>query len=218
MALSVDERDEALRLAGDELEDARQVGQARALGVALRTLGVLESNRDLLRQGSYRAGGVPGTSRERARADRARRSDAPSLRARLSGNLSASDWTSRSRAVPHAFPIASAPSWKASGARLRRERVTGRDALTPSELRVARLAAQGRTNNEIAQALFVTPKTIDTHLSRVYSKLGISSRRALAAALEEVVAREGATVQEPSAGMILAIPTRPGWRWTAIDS
>jgi DNA-binding CsgD family transcriptional regulator len=73
---------------------------------------------------------------------------------------------------------------KSSGARLRRERVTGRDALTPSELRVARLASEGRTNNEVAQALFVTPKTIDTHLTRVYSKLGISSRRALAGVLK----------------------------------
>jgi DNA-binding CsgD family transcriptional regulator len=62
--------------------------------------------------------------------------------------------------------------------------VTGRDALTPSELRVARLVAQGNTNNEVAQSLFVTPKTVDTHLSHIYSKLGISSRRALAAALE----------------------------------
>jgi DNA-binding CsgD family transcriptional regulator len=73
-----------------------------------------------------------------------------------------------------------------SGARLRRERIHGRDALTPSELRVARLAAEGRTNNEVAQALFVTPKTVDTHLTRAYSKLGISSRRALSAALEGV--------------------------------
>ncbi len=62
---------------------------------------------------------------------------------------------------------------------------------------MARLAAEGRTNNEIAQALFVTPKTIDTHLSRVYSKLGISSRRAVAAALTESIAPNAGTPVEP---------------------
>ena len=74
---------------------------------------------------------------------------------------------------------------QSSGAHLRRERTSGPDSLTPSELRVARLAAEGRTNNEVAQALFVTPKTVDTHLSHVYAKLGISSRRELAAALAQ---------------------------------
>jgi DNA-binding NarL/FixJ family response regulator len=47
------------------------------------------------------------------------------------------------------------------------------------------MAAEGPTNREIAQALFVTPKTVEVHLSRVYRKLGISSRSQLAAALVE---------------------------------
>jgi len=72
----------------------------------------------------------------------------------------------------------------AAGARPRRLHLTGRDALTPSELRVAVLAGGGRTNNEVAQALFITPKTVDTHLTNAYAKLGISSRRDLAAALD----------------------------------
>ena len=71
----------------------------------------------------------------------------------------------------------------AAGARPRREFWTGRDALTPSELRVARMAAEGRTSQEIAQALFVTTKTIDTHLNHIYAKLSINSRRQLASAL-----------------------------------
>jgi DNA-binding NarL/FixJ family response regulator len=55
--------------------------------------------------------------------------------------------------------------------------------LTGSELRVARMAAEGLTNREIAQALFVTPKTVEVHLSNAYRKLEIRSRRQLAGAL-----------------------------------
>ncbi|MBN8867112.1 MAG: AAA family ATPase [Solirubrobacterales bacterium] len=57
------------------------------------------------------------------------------------------------------------------------------DELTASERRVAEYAAGGRTNREIAEELFVTPKTVENHLTRVYAKLGIASRRDLAAAL-----------------------------------
>jgi DNA-binding CsgD family transcriptional regulator len=57
------------------------------------------------------------------------------------------------------------------------------DELTASERRIAEHAAGGLTNREIAEQLFVTPKTVENHLTRVYGKLGISSRRELAAAL-----------------------------------
>jgi DNA-binding NarL/FixJ family response regulator len=67
----------------------------------------------------------------------------------------------------------------AIGVRPRATDRTGADALTPSERRVAELAAAGGTNREIAQALFVTEKTIETHLGRTFRKLDISSRRQL---------------------------------------
>ena len=67
----------------------------------------------------------------------------------------------------------------ATGARPRRAMVTGRDALTPSERRIAALAADGRSNREIAQSLFVTPKTVETHLCRIYQKLAINNRNEL---------------------------------------
>lgn len=60
--------------------------------------------------------------------------------------------------------------------------VTGWEALTPAELEVSELAAQGMTNPEIGRRLFVSPRTVETHLSHVYAKLGISSRVELAAA------------------------------------
>jgi DNA-binding CsgD family transcriptional regulator len=49
---------------------------------------------------------------------------------------------------------------------------------------VARLAAAGRTNRQIAESLFVTPKTVEYHLANAYGKLGIDSRAALRTALE----------------------------------
>lgn len=73
---------------------------------------------------------------------------------------------------------------RASGARPRRERISGVDALTPSERRIAELAAEGLSNREIAEALWVTRKTVEYHLSRVYAKLEIPSRGALAEALD----------------------------------
>ena len=59
------------------------------------------------------------------------------------------------------------------------------DALTPTELRVVRLAAESRTNREIAHELYVTLKTVEGHLSRAYAKLGINGRAELSGVLEE---------------------------------
>ncbi len=73
----------------------------------------------------------------------------------------------------------------ATGARPRSSALSGPGSLTPSERRVADLAASGQTNKQIAQALFVTPKTVEVHLSNTYRKLEIGSRRELAEALSE---------------------------------
>ena len=70
-----------------------------------------------------------------------------------------------------------------AGGRPRRPAITGVDALTPSERRVAQLVAQGRTNRQIAHFLFVSPRTVTTHLTHVYQKIGISSRSELSALL-----------------------------------
>jgi DNA-binding CsgD family transcriptional regulator len=70
---------------------------------------------------------------------------------------------------------------------------SGVESLTATERRVADMAADGMTNREIAQALFVTLKTVEVHLSQSYRKLGIGSRRQLSEALgaREPVAAAG---------------------------
>ena len=68
---------------------------------------------------------------------------------------------------------------RASGIRLRREALTGADALTASERRIADLAVAGASNAEIAQGLFLTVKTVEMHLTHAYRKLGISRRSQL---------------------------------------
>jgi DNA-binding CsgD family transcriptional regulator len=72
---------------------------------------------------------------------------------------------------------------RATGAKPRRARLTGVEALTASERRVAELAAHGLTNREIAQALFVTARTVEGHLTRTFHKLDLRSRDDLPGAL-----------------------------------
>jgi DNA-binding NarL/FixJ family response regulator len=73
---------------------------------------------------------------------------------------------------------------RAAGARPRRQRLTGRDALTASELRIAKLAAKGDSNRKIAHDLYLKLRTIETHLTSTYRKLGITTRDQLAEALD----------------------------------
>ena len=68
---------------------------------------------------------------------------------------------------------------RASGARLRRPDTSPRDELTPQELQVALVVADGVTNREAAARLFLSPKTIEVHLSRAYRKLGVRTRTEL---------------------------------------
>jgi DNA-binding CsgD family transcriptional regulator len=82
--------------------------------------------------------------------------------------LGATAWSSRSRS-----------ELAASGERLRSSAVA-RESLTPREMQVALAVAEGASNNEVAAALYLTPKTVEYHLTRVYRKLGLRSRAELA--------------------------------------
>ena len=72
----------------------------------------------------------------------------------------------------------------AVGARPRRAALTGPDALTAGERRVAALAAEGASNRQIAEHLFITQATVETHLRHAFRKLGITSRADLSGALD----------------------------------
>jgi DNA-binding CsgD family transcriptional regulator len=187
LMLPADRHEDALELAMSELEDANRVRYPRAVGISRRAVGVLQggaSGREMLEEAV--AVLEPSSARlELARAlvelggARRRAGERVASREPLRAGLDLAVTGGASRLAERARA-----ELAASGAHPRRERITGRDSLTPSELRVAQLAAEGHTNNEIAQALFVTPKTVDTHLSHAYAKLGISSRHKLAAALD----------------------------------
>jgi DNA-binding CsgD family transcriptional regulator len=77
----------------------------------------------------------------------------------------------------------------AIGARLQPRPRTGADVLTPQELQVASLAASGAGNQEVAERLFISRKTVEYHLGHVYRKLALASRTELAAALTTIPPR-----------------------------
>ena len=186
--LGLGRRDEASDLAAAEVEAARQVAVPTAVGIALRAaglveggsrgLGWLEEATDLLRSSPALLERARAFVEYGAALRRAGRRDAARTPLRegldLATGCGAHPLAERARA-----------ELRAAGARPRRDALRGRDALTASELRVARMAAEGMTNRQIAEALFVTLKTIETHLSHAYGKLDVSSRRDLPAALED---------------------------------
>jgi DNA-binding CsgD family transcriptional regulator len=186
LALPESARAEALELAELELDLARKIGQPRAIGIALRARGLLntgEQRISMLTQATTALEASPSRL-EHARA-------LTDLGAAL---RRASRRTAARPLLAHALDIASScgavavanrarEELIAAGAKPRRERVTGIDALTASERRVADMAATGMTNREIAQALFVTTKAIAGHLTHVYDKLDIASRTQLPEAL-----------------------------------
>ena len=179
-------RGEARRLAEEHLVDARRSGIPRAIAAALRTLAWIDQRDavDLLRE-AVTAGERSPAPLELARAladlGAALRRQGHRVEARMP-LLQALEIAARCGAVP-LMERARAEA-VAAGARPRRPHLRGVHSLTPSELRVARLAAEGRSNREIAQALFITAKTVADHLGSSYSKLDITSRQQLTTALE----------------------------------
>ena len=91
-------------------------------------------------------------------------------RARHVRALRAAPWADRARR-----------ELRASGEHRRAQTPEARDDLTPQERQIATLAAEGRTNREIGALLFLSPRTIETHLGRVFRKLGISRPNGAAA-------------------------------------
>ncbi len=187
--LTLGDRAAARRIASEEVALARAFGGDRTLGVALRTAGTVTGGGDgeaLLRE-SVDCFERAGVALERARTlaelgallrRSNRRREARTLL------VDVLDTAHRAGAAPLAAHAEA--ELRASGARPRRAVLTGVAALTASERRVAELAAEGLTNREIAQALFVTMRTVEGHLTQVFAKLGVRSRRDLPTALGAV--------------------------------
>lgn len=184
--LASGQRADALTLAQKEVGLARPFGAPRVLGIALRRLARTEGGAEgiatLQEACDVLAGSESSLEYARALLDlgAARRRANQRVRARDALRL-ALDLADRCGA--RALVAEVRQELAAAGGRPRRTRLTGRDALTPSELRVAELAASGRSNREIAQGLFVTLRTIEMHLTRTYRKLDIQRREELADAL-----------------------------------
>ena len=177
--------DEALAVAGEELEPARAWGAPGTIGRVLRILGTLE-----------RDAGIPRLEEAVALLEGStdRLEYAKALLALGSATRRARQPTEAREPLRRALEVAAAcgadslvedirAELAAAGAQPRTTALSGVEALTPSERRVAGLAAEGQTNRDIAQALYVTPKTVEVHLSNAYRKLGIKSRRELSGAL-----------------------------------
>lgn len=180
------ESEAARALADEEVALARAFGAPRALGVALTAAGLVGD--DPLDERLEEA--VAVLSASPARLDLARALIVHGSAMRRRGERVAAR-PSLTQGLELALECGAAPlveeatqQLASAGGRPRNVLRRGRDALTPTELRVARLAAEGHSNPEIAQAQFVTLKTVETQLGSCYRKLGISSRRELMQALE----------------------------------
>ena len=180
------DHDEARLLADEELSLARDFGAPGPIGRALRTLAGMEEGPrtvELLEEAVACLEHSP-TALERARAlvelgSALRRVRRPrDAREPLRRGLDLAQRCGAAELARRAMREVTA-----AGARPRRTALHGLEALTPRELQTAGLAAEGLSNREIADALYVTLKTVEWHLKHTYGKLGISSRAELAQAL-----------------------------------
>jgi DNA-binding CsgD family transcriptional regulator len=184
--VSLGEREQAQALACEQLNVARRVGAPGALGMSLRaaaqasdedeSIALLEEAVSILEPSAARlelAHALADLGAALSRTGRRREGRDVERRAiELAGQCGAI-----------ALADAARNEFEAGPGRRARIELTGPEALTAAERRVCRQAADGHTNREIAQALFVTEKTVERHLSSAYQKLGIRSRFQLAAAI-----------------------------------
>jgi DNA-binding CsgD family transcriptional regulator len=180
------DREGAFQMALDDLERARRWGAASGIGVALRTTALVEgpsASVGRLREAAQ------VLERSPARLEHARALTDLGAALRRANRRSAARGplhkalTLAQRCGAHALTRRATTELRAAGGRSSQPERGGVQQLTASERRVAELAADGQSNPEIAQALFVTRKTVETHLGHVYRKLGISGRAELRRAL-----------------------------------
>lgn len=184
--MQLGEVEQARELAARELQLAREFAAAPRLGAALRASGIVERG---IRGVALLEEAVSVLEASGARLDHARTLvDLGALRSQCGPRTLATEALRAGMELAHRCTAtrlveSAATHLRQAGARPRRIALSGRASLTPGERRVAHLAAEGMTNKEIAQALFVTLRTVEMHLSNAYRKLDIASRDELPAAL-----------------------------------
>lgn len=182
LALPASEREEALALVAEEVELAVATGLPRPQGVAMRASGMLhprivgiealQESESLLERSGARLEHARSVIALGAALRRAgRRSDA---RAMLVDGVKMAERCGALRLAARASDELAAAGGKVEASRFD----SGASVLTASELRIARIAAGGATNREIAQDLFVSLKTVETHLTHAYAKLGLTGQGA----------------------------------------
>ena len=176
----------ARQLSAEALELAGRAGGARGIGIALRVDGSLlpaAEGIEVLRES------VATLAATRARLEHAHALvELGAALRRANQRKDAREPLREGLEIAHrcgAIPLEERARTElaATGARPRKAVYSGLESLTPSELRVARLAAAGSTNREIAQSLTVTEKTIETHMRHVFQKLDVERRTELEKAL-----------------------------------
>jgi DNA-binding CsgD family transcriptional regulator/tetratricopeptide (TPR) repeat protein len=182
--------DEASALAEERLAAAREWGTPRELSAALRVSARIDDQParrlSMLREA---AGAIEGSP---ARLEEAKTQVALGSELRRQGRRSearellSQGWDGALRCGAMGLVDFALSELVATGARPRRSPSHGPSSLTASERRVAQMAVAGRTNREIAEALFVGPKTVSFHLTNCYRKLGVSTREDLIRALEDL--------------------------------
>jgi DNA-binding CsgD family transcriptional regulator len=177
---------EARALAREELGLSKRWGAPHSIGISMRALGLVEGAQAgelLLREA------VAVLAESPARLEHARALiDLGAVRRRANSRSEARTYLREGVDLAHrcgasALVTRGNEELAATGAHPRKIMLSGLESLTGSERRVAQMAAEEASNKEIAQALFVTVKTVEMHLGRVYRKLDIDSRRQLAEAL-----------------------------------
>lgn len=191
------DRARARDIAEEGLEIARAWGATWPLAIALRGMGMAAGGRigiDHLRESVEVARSSP------SRLEEARNQVALGAALRRAGSL-----VEARRVLGDGMDLAhrigaggitrqARDEMRAAGGRPRRLATSGRDALTPAEHRVVRLVMEGRSNRQVAESLFVTPKAVEYHLANAYRKLQINGRGELARAITEGAASGGASV------------------------
>ena len=174
--------DEARTLAAEEVRLAQSFGAPRAIGIALRAQALVGPPAD---RSDGLAAALAVLAPSPARLEHARVLVDLGATLRAAGQRAAAreplleGLSLAARCGARTLDRRARAELAAVGVRPRTTDQTGVDSLTPSERRVVEFAAAGGTNREIAQTLFVTEKTVETHLGRAFRKLDVSSRRQL---------------------------------------